>query len=73
MEQAMAAVFAAGAAAGGGNGQNAVGDAAVPQRSPEEIAMESLYGQMASLPLQLQMFMRGCPPEQSCSCSRCVA
>ena len=33
MEQAMAAVFAAGAAAGGGNGQNAVGDAAVPQRS----------------------------------------
>ena len=63
MEQAMAAVFAAGAAAGGGNGQNAVGDAAVPQRSPEEIAMERLYGQMASLPLQLQMFMRGCLPE----------
>jgi hypothetical protein len=63
MEQAVAAVFATDAAAGDGNGHNAAGDAAAPQRSPEEIAMESLYQQMAGLPLQLQMFMRGCPPD----------
>jgi Beta-galactosidase len=64
MEQTMAAAFAAGQTVGGGpNGHNADGAAVAPQRSPEEIAMESLYEQMASLPLQLQMFMRGCPPE----------
>ena len=55
MEQVMAAAFA-GAAAGQG------ADPA-PQRTPEEAAMASLYEQMASLPPQLQMFMRGCPPE----------
>ena len=55
MEQVMAAAFA-GAAAGQG------GDPA-PQRTPEEAAMASLYEQMASLPPQLQMFMRGCPRE----------
>jgi len=55
MEQVMAAAFA-GAAAGQG------GDPA-PQRTPEEAAMASLNEQMASLPPQLQMFMRGCPPE----------
>ncbi len=63
MEQAMAAAFATGSATGGDSGQNAIVDAVAPQRSPDEIAMESLYEQMASLPLQLQMFMRGCPPE----------
>jgi hypothetical protein len=64
MEQAMAAAFAAGAAAGdGSNGQNPVADAVAPQRSPEEIAMQRLYERMASLPPQLQMFMRGCPPD----------
>jgi hypothetical protein len=52
MEQAMAAAFATAAATGGdSDGQNAIGDAVAPQRSPEEIAMESLYEQMASLPL----------------------
>ena len=55
MEQVMAAAFA-GAAAGQG------GDPA-RQRTPEEAAMASLYEQMASLPPQLQMFMRGCPRE----------
>ena len=55
MEQVMAAAFA-GAAAGQG------GDPA-PQRTPEEAAMASLNEQMASLPPQLQMFMRGCPRE----------
>jgi len=55
MEQVMTAAFA-GAAAGQG------GDPA-PQRTPEEAAMASLYEQMASLPPQLQMFMRGCPRE----------
>jgi len=55
MERVMAAAFA-GAAAGQG------GDPA-PQRTPEEAAMASLYEQMASLPPQLQMFMRGCPRE----------
>ena len=53
MEQVMAAAFA-GAAAGQG------GDPA-PQRTPEEAAMASLYEQMAGLPPQLQMFMRGVP------------
>jgi hypothetical protein len=51
MEQVTAASFAGGAA-----------DTA-RQRSPEEAAMASLYEQMASLPPQLQMFMRGCPKE----------
>jgi hypothetical protein len=49
MEKAMAAAFAAGADGSGG--------------TPEEAAMASLYEQMASLPPQLQMFMRGCPKE----------
>jgi hypothetical protein len=34
-----------------------------PQGSPEEAAMAGLYERMADLPPQLQMFMRGCPPE----------
>jgi hypothetical protein len=34
-----------------------------PQRAPEEAALASLYEHMADLPPQLQMFMRGCPPE----------
>jgi Beta-galactosidase len=64
MEQAMAAAFAPGAATSGDpNDPNAVGNAAAHERSPEEIAMQSLYEQMGSLPPQLQMFMRGCPPE----------
>jgi hypothetical protein len=57
MEQAMAAVFAAGA---GGSGQ---GEGADPARTPEAAAMAGLYERMASLPPQLQMFLRGCPPE----------
>jgi hypothetical protein len=32
-------------------------------RTPEQAALATLYGRMASLPPQLQMFMRGCPPE----------
>ena len=55
MEQTMAAAFAGGAA-----GQAA--DSA-SQQTPEEAAMAGLYEQMASLPPQLQMFMRGCPKE----------
>jgi hypothetical protein len=55
MEQVMAAAFASGAA-----GQ---GTGTAPQRTPEEAAMASLYEQMASLPPQLRMFMRGCPKE----------
>ena len=55
MEQVMAAAFASGAAGQGAD--------TAPQRTPEEAAMASLYGQMASLPPQLQMFMRGCPKE----------
>jgi hypothetical protein len=31
--------------------------------TPEEAAIADLYERMASLPPQLQMFMRGCPPE----------
>jgi hypothetical protein len=56
MQAAMAAAFAAGA--GGTTGQ---GQAAAPP--PEEAAMARLYEDMAGLPPQLQMFMRGCPPE----------
>jgi hypothetical protein len=64
MEQAMAAAFAAGIGGiGGSDDQDSIGSAAAPQRSSEEIAIERLYEQMASLPPQLQMFMRGCPPE----------
>jgi hypothetical protein len=48
--------LAAGAGGTGGQGQ-----AAAP--SPEEAAMARLYEDMAGLPPQLQMFMRGCPPE----------
>ena len=55
MEQVMAAAFASAAAGQGGD--------PAPQRTPEEAAMASLNEQMASLPPQLQMFMRGCPPE----------
>ena len=58
MEEALAAAFAAGS--GGSGGQGA--DAAV-QQTPEQAAMASLYERMASLPPQLQMFMRGCPQE----------
>ena len=62
MEQAMAAVFAAGAAAGVEMARTRL--ATPPSLSvPLRDHMERLYGQMASLPLQLQMFMRGCPPE----------
>ena len=60
LEQAMAAAFAAGAG-GSGGGQGA--DAAGARRTPEQAAMASLYERMASLPPQLQMFMRGCPPQ----------
>ena len=55
MERVMAAAFASTAAGQGGD--------PAPQRTPEEAAMASLYEQLASLPPQLQMFMRGCPPE----------
>ena len=55
MEQALAAAFAAGA-----GGEDA--DAAA-QQTPEQAAMAGLYERMASLPPQLQMFMRGCPRE----------
>jgi hypothetical protein len=61
MEQAVADAFAA--AGGGSRDQNPASHGGAPQRSQEEIAMQSLYEQMAGLPLQLQMFMRGCPPE----------
>jgi hypothetical protein len=57
MEQAMAAVFAVGAATGGDpNSRNAVGSAAIPQQSPEEIAMQGfmdlLFGKLALLDLE---------------------
>jgi hypothetical protein len=58
MEQALAAAFAAGAGAGGD--QAADGAEA---RTPEQVAMAGLYERMASLPPQLQMFLRGCPQE----------
>jgi len=61
MEQVMAAAFAA--AGGGASRGQGHGAATAPQRTPEEAAMASLYGRMASLPPQLQMFMRGCPQE----------
>jgi hypothetical protein len=61
MEKAMAAAFAAGVDGSGGSAGQGVGRA--PQQTPEEAAMASLYEQMASLPPQLQMFMRGCPEE----------
>jgi hypothetical protein len=47
MEQAIASV----AQAFDGTGQ-----------APEQAALANLYERMASLPPQLQMFMRGCPP-----------
>ena len=61
MERAMAAAFAAGA--GGSGGSAGQGADSAPKQTPEEAAMASLYEQMASLPPQLQMFMRGCPKE----------
>jgi hypothetical protein len=52
MQAALAAAFAGGADANG-----------APRQTPEQAAMARLYQDMASLPPQLQMFMRGCPPE----------
>jgi hypothetical protein len=57
MQAALAAAFAAGPDGAGGEAPDG------PQRSPEQAAMARLYQDMASLPPQLQMFMRGCPPE----------
>jgi hypothetical protein len=34
-----------------------------PGRAPEDAVLATLYERMASLPPQLQMFLRGCPPE----------
>jgi hypothetical protein len=56
MQEAMAAAFAA-----GGGGSGSAGTAS--SQTPEQAAMAGLYARMASLPPQLQMFMRGCPPE----------
>lgn len=53
--------FAAGAGGSGGSADQGADTA--PQQTPEEAAMASLYEQLASLPPQLQMFMRGCPKE----------
>ena len=58
MQAALAAAFAAGPDASGAPGQNGA-----PQQTPEQAAMARLYRDMAGLPPQLQMFMRGCPPE----------
>ena len=58
MQAALAAAFAAGSDASGAPGANGA-----PQQTPELAAMARLYQDMASLPPQLQMFMRGCPPE----------
>ena len=58
MQAALAAAFAAGSDASGAPGANGA-----PQQTPEQAAMARLYQDMASLPPQLQMFMRGCPPE----------
>jgi hypothetical protein len=58
MQAAMAAAFAAGPDVSGGQGPDGAA-----QRTPEQAAMASLYERMPSLPPQLQMFMRGCPPE----------
>jgi hypothetical protein len=57
MQQALAAAFAAGAGGPAGQGADA------GQQTPEQAAIASLYERMASLPPQLQMFMRGCPQE----------
>ena len=56
MQAALAAAFAGGAEAAAGQGPDG-------QQTPEQAAMAGLYARMASLPPQLQMFMRGCPPE----------
>jgi Beta-galactosidase len=48
MEQAMTAI---------------VQDGVDPRRTPEQAALANLYERMAGLPPQIQMFMRGCPPE----------
>jgi hypothetical protein len=58
MQAALAAAFAAGS--GGSGSQDAD---ATSQQTPEQAAMANLYERMASLPPQLQMFMRGCPQE----------
>ena len=58
MQAALAAAFAAGSDASGAPGANGA-----PQKTPEQAAMARLYQDMASLPSQLQMLMRGCPPE----------
>jgi Beta-galactosidase len=58
MQAALAAAFAAGPDASAAPGANGA-----PQQTPEQAAMARLYQDMASLPPQLQMFMRGCPPE----------
>jgi hypothetical protein len=57
MQAALAAAFAAGPDGAGGQAQDG------PRQTPEQAAMARLYQDMASLPPQLQMFMRGCPPE----------
>ena len=57
MQQALAAAFAAGAGGPAGQGADA------GQQTPEQAAIASLYERMASLPPQLQMFMRGRPQE----------
>ena len=58
MQAALAAAFAAGPDASGAPSANGA-----PQQTPEQAAMARLYQDMTSLPPQLQMFMRGCPPE----------
>jgi hypothetical protein len=54
MQAALAAAFAGGDVTGGPDAS---------RQTPEQAAMASLYERMASLPPQLQMFMRGCPKE----------
>jgi hypothetical protein len=56
-EKPLVAAFAAGPDVSGGQGPDGAA-----QRTPEQAAMASLYERMPSLPPQLQMFMRGCPP-----------
>jgi hypothetical protein len=34
-----------------------------PRQTPEQAAIATLYERMSSLPPQLQMFLRSCPPE----------
>ncbi|HWD46510.1 MAG TPA: hypothetical protein VHM23_22850 [Actinomycetota bacterium] len=58
MQAALAAAFAAGPDAGGAPGADGA-----PRQTPEQAAMARLYQDMTGLPPQLQMFMRGCPPE----------